>query len=150
MVPSGGVGFVSAGARRPLGRAGERQAVVRREGMSKQPRRLRKKVHSLHKDEVLLAAISSPDMGSDLLALGVGQFVTVSPSNSAALRERARYLVNRWRLSFTLLRVAGDDGPGATDPFPVPGSWSFRLEAKEFPSVAVWAEELPEQIGRTG
>lgn len=98
-------------------------------------------------DHVLIGSLYSGVLGPALRSLEVGQFVPIVPSNAAALPDSARHLVRHWNLRFKLFRVPSDDGPGATDPYPVPGAFSFRLEAMEFPSTAVWAEELPEQIG---
>jgi hypothetical protein len=98
-------------------------------------------------DDVLIGSLYSSEFGPSLRLLEVGQFVPIVPSGADMLPDLARRLVRRWNLRFKLIRVASDDGPGASDPYPVPRALSFRLEAREFPSTAVWAEERPEQIG---
>jgi hypothetical protein len=111
-------------------------------------RRLRKKLHARHADEVLGSAIFSEAIGPALRELRVGDSLAITPNSPARLSASLRRLVQGFGLQFVLARVPLGDGPAATDPYPVPGAWLFRLSAREFPSVAVWSEVLPHQIGR--
>jgi len=110
-------------------------------------RRLRKKLHARCAEDVLDTALFSAELGPKLRKLAVGEALPIAKDQSLAASTRR--LVAGCDLRFVLARVPPGDGPAATDPYPVPGAWLFRLSALEFPAVAVWSEVLPEQIGCT-
>jgi len=99
-----------------------------------------KKNHSIHAPGVLLSLLSAPEWKEAIRALQIGDEVVVGVDSARRKHDAASRIIRRYRLAYVLTRVASacDTEPRAS---------LFRLQATDYPSIEVFAEEYPEAIG---
>jgi hypothetical protein len=115
--------------------------------MASRRKRLDKKLHSRFIEDVLLLMITSPAWQQDFLDLEAPNSLTIDGGRAAGRMDEASFLIRRFDLRFALSRAEDDWGP---DPDPVEDALKFRLEAVGYPSVCVYVEEFPDEIGGRG
>src|SRR5262249_9521961 len=99
-----------------------------------------KKNHEAHAADVLVSALSAPEWKEAILALGLDDAIAIDAESTRGRSDPASRRVRRFRLSYTLTRVAAS-------PYTEPGASLFRITARDHPSVVIFAEEYPEAIG---
>ncbi len=112
--------------------------------MPRNKRRLDKRLHSKHLDEVILEVLDNPDWRDALLALAPPDEIAIDCAAVAGKANSAAYLIRRHSLSY-VLSVDAENECG--DPEPMEDAKVFKLQAKRHPSVYVYAEELIDDIG---
>lgn len=103
-------------------------------------RRIQKKAHRKHAEDVLLGVLRSSSWRDDIVALEEGQEILL---NSATARDRAdsaSRLIKANNLEFALKRLAPDEDLEK-------GARLFELTAVHFPSIGALAEEYENSIG---
>jgi hypothetical protein len=108
-------------------------------------RRSRKKLHATNLDTVLLTILATPEWRDTVLSLQECGSVFVDPDSVGGRHDGVSRLVKRHGLRFELMRIRPDESHDTA-----PGDRLFRLQAREFPELFVFAEENPEKIGVPG
>ena len=112
--------------------------------MASRRKRLDKKLHTRFVEDVLLLMITSPVWAQEFLGLEGSNSVTIDASLAAGRIDEASFLIRRFGLRYVLARAEDDWGP---DPDPVDDALKFRLQAVDHPTVRVYVEEFPDEIG---
>ncbi len=113
--------------------------------MSGRRRRLDKKLHGRLMDDVLLGAIQSPDWRDMLLNLSEGEIIRVDTAFAVGRTDAPSRLIRQYELEFELSLDCSKENWDSR--YMVEGAITFKLQAVRYPSVGVYAEELPEEIG---
>jgi hypothetical protein len=112
--------------------------------MASRRKRLDKKLHNRFVEDVLLLMITSPVWKPEFLGLEGSDSVAIDSSLAEGRMDEASFLIRRFDLHFVLARAEDDWGP---DPDPVEDALKFKLQAALHPTVRVYVEEFPDQIG---
>ena len=103
--------------------------------MAHRRKRQDKKVHSLYLEDVILAAIVSPEWRDVFLGLNEGDSLRLDSDFVKGRKDEASFLIRRFQLRYVLER-GSFGGPGDLEAMDV--ALTFKLEALRHPSVHVF------------